>query len=58
MSRAIMTIMILNWENILFNEQRRITMHGRPWEQQCAQLTDSTNSLIDARCPMFSEAAS
>lgn len=53
MSRAIMTIMILNWENILFNEQRRITMHHRPWEKQCVRLTNSTTSLIDARCPIF-----
>lgn len=48
-----MTIMILNWENILFNEQRRITMHHRPWEKQCVRLTNSTTSLIDARCPIF-----
>lgn len=53
MSRAIMTIMILNRENILFNEQQRITMHHRPWEKQCVRLTNSTNSLIDTRCPIF-----
>jgi len=47
-----MTIMILNWENILFNEQQRITMHRHPWEKQCVRLTNSTNNLIDARCPI------